>query len=369
MRTVSHALSEPVGVVALVLRRRPDRHPARVPAPVGAHHLTPPMAAGRRDDRPAVLLGEPQRLLDVLLRVARTGRHAAPGSRLGRRSPEPVDEALDGIDRHPHGPPDVHRLEQITSAGVVTYYHHDQIGSTRALTNSTGSVVATYTYDPYGKLSGITGSATNPFGFAGQYTDPESGLIYMRARYYEPSTGVFLTRDPIEAQTREPYGYVGGNPLNVTDPLGLCWGPGCWVRDHWRGVSQGLAIAAVGVAVLAVPAAGIGLMAVADGAVAGAGWFGVSTALGFASSGISALQMTVVCSNGSSSACDWSMTTFVAGVGTNAIGKLLPGTGALLGVGAAVAGLTNPNLNDCPSESLPGVDPAGVTRDPRLVGS
>ena len=56
---------------------------------------------------------------------------------------------------------------------------------------------------------------------AGQYADAETGFQYLRARYYDPATGQFLTRDPIEAQTREPYGYVGGNPLNGTDPTGL----------------------------------------------------------------------------------------------------------------------------------------------------
>lgn len=51
--------------------------------------------------------------------------------------------------------------------------------------------------------------------------DAETGFQYLRARYYDPATGNFLTRDPIEALTREPYGYVGGNPLNATDPSGL----------------------------------------------------------------------------------------------------------------------------------------------------
>jgi RHS repeat-associated protein len=55
--------------------------------------------------------------------------------------------------------------------------------------------------------------------FPGQYTDTESGLQYLRARYYDPTTSAFLTRDPIEAQTQNPYGYVNGNPLNLTDPL------------------------------------------------------------------------------------------------------------------------------------------------------
>jgi RHS repeat-associated protein len=55
----------------------------------------------------------------------------------------------------------------------------------------------------------------------GEYTDAETGFTYLRARYYDPATGQFISRDPIEALTHEPYGYVGGNPLNATDPLGL----------------------------------------------------------------------------------------------------------------------------------------------------
>jgi RHS repeat-associated protein len=106
--------------------------------------------------------------------------------------------------------------------GATSYYHHDQLGSIRAVTNSAGAVLATYTYDPYGKLTGSTGIHTNPFRWTGQYTDTETGLVYLRARYYDPSTGVFLTRDPIEPRTRSPYGYVNGDPLNSVDPAGLC---------------------------------------------------------------------------------------------------------------------------------------------------
>lgn len=55
----------------------------------------------------------------------------------------------------------------------------------------------------------------------GQYTDAETGFQYLRARYYDPATGQFLTRDPLEAETGEAYGYVRGDPLNRTDPTGL----------------------------------------------------------------------------------------------------------------------------------------------------
>ena len=67
----------------------------------------------------------------------------------------------------------------------------------------------------------------------GPVVDAETGFQYLRARYYDPATGQFLTRDPIEAQSREAYGYVGGNPLNATDPSGLFRVPGTgWCVGH-----------------------------------------------------------------------------------------------------------------------------------------
>jgi RHS repeat-associated protein len=112
-------------------------------------------------------------------------------------------------------------LEQIDGSGVVLYFHQDQLGSTRALTDAIGVAVATFDYDAYGNLtSPPPGGVTTPLQYTGEYTDAESGLIYLRARYYEPSTGQFISRDPMVATTREPYGYVGGDPLNHIDPAG-----------------------------------------------------------------------------------------------------------------------------------------------------
>jgi RHS repeat-associated protein len=104
------------------------------------------------------------------------------------------------------------------------YLHHDQQGSTRLVTNSAGNSVYSVTYDPYGKPVATTGA--NPgirHGYNGEYTDPETGFQYLRARFYDPSTGQFLTRDPLNALTRSAYGYVGGNPLNRADPSGLIY--------------------------------------------------------------------------------------------------------------------------------------------------
>jgi RHS repeat-associated protein len=113
-------------------------------------------------------------------------------------------------------------LEQISNGGTVSYYHHDQLGSTRMLTSATGTVSATYSYDAYGNQTGATGTATTPFGFAGEYKDADTGLIYLRARYYDPSTAQYLTKDALTAITGQPYSYANDDPVNNSDPSGLC---------------------------------------------------------------------------------------------------------------------------------------------------
>lgn len=112
-------------------------------------------------------------------------------------------------------------LEQVDPAGRALFYHHDQLGSTRLLTDQSGNVAASFTYDSYGKLAASTGSISTPLGFAGEYTDPETGLQYLRARYYDPITGQFLNRDPAVGSTRDAYGYAGRSPVNLSDPSGL----------------------------------------------------------------------------------------------------------------------------------------------------
>lgn len=113
----------------------------------------------------------------------------------------------------------------------VLFYQTDQLGSTRMLTDSAGVVRGTFSYDAYGNLIGSTGSYATPLGWCGEYQDAESGLSYMDARYYDPVTAQFLTRDPALASTRSAYAYVLGNPLNARDAdgLGCGWNPFCYV--------------------------------------------------------------------------------------------------------------------------------------------
>jgi RHS repeat-associated protein len=112
-------------------------------------------------------------------------------------------------------------IEQISSEEVPTYLHHDQLGSTRLLTNSSGEATGTFAYGAYGALTGQTGTSRTGLGYAGQFTLGQSGLVYLRARVYDPGTGQFLTRDPLQALTREPYAYAVDNPVADVDPSGL----------------------------------------------------------------------------------------------------------------------------------------------------
>ncbi|MHB8593104.1 MAG: RHS repeat-associated core domain-containing protein, partial [Acidimicrobiales bacterium] len=105
------------------------------------------------------------------------------------------------------------------------YYLHDQLGSTRLVTSEIGGTLASYTYSPYGEVLSPPPSISNPFGFAGQYTDPETGLLYLQHRYYDPATGQFLSVDPAVAVTQSLYSYAGDDPVNRVDPLGLCTTP------------------------------------------------------------------------------------------------------------------------------------------------
>jgi RHS repeat-associated protein len=125
----------------------------------------------------------------------------------------------DGSTSYVYGPGGV-PLEQVSSSGTALFYLHDQQGSTRIIVNSSGTAQGGYTYDAYGNVLATSGSVANPFGYDGQFADSESGLIYLRARYYDPGTAQFLGTDPARADTNL-YAYVHENPLNLVDPQGL----------------------------------------------------------------------------------------------------------------------------------------------------
>ena len=105
------------------------------------------------------------------------------------------------------------------------YYHFDEVGNTRFISNDAGVVIASYAHSPYGELLASTGNLDNPFTWQGKYGvfDDGNGLYYMRARYYDANTGRFISKDPIKSihpKRVNPYQYAIGDPISYIDPRG-----------------------------------------------------------------------------------------------------------------------------------------------------
>jgi RHS repeat-associated protein len=110
--------------------------------------------------------------------------------------------------------------EQI--AGVNYYFTKDHLGSIREMTNSSGVVLARYSYDPYGRRTKLSGALDADFGFTGHYYHASSGLNLAMYRAYDASIGRWLSRDPAQENADiNLYRYVGNNPIGYTDPTGL----------------------------------------------------------------------------------------------------------------------------------------------------
>lgn len=117
-------------------------------------------------------------------------------------------------------------------AGTHHYYYTDPQGNVLAKADAQGNIVATYDYAPYGSSVASMGMSPNGPGYTGHVNDPDTGFIYMQARYYDPVTGRFLSIDPVapsagNAFNFNRYTYVNNNPINHTDPDGRCIWDGC----------------------------------------------------------------------------------------------------------------------------------------------
>jgi len=113
------------------------------------------------------------------------------------------------------------------SAGVSTkYYHQDGLGSVVAV--NLNGIIAGQLFDAWGNVIKTNQNGASPipqYGYTGREPD-ETGLIYYRARYYDPAIGRFVQRDPIGLSAGiNLYAYVMNNPVNHTDPSGNCVGP------------------------------------------------------------------------------------------------------------------------------------------------
>jgi RHS repeat-associated protein len=140
--------------------------------------------------------------------------------------------------------PDNERVLMETTASATTYYvyghdmlysidtagphyqHNDSLGSVVAITDGSGAVERTYDYDVFGVMRAASGTSGNRYTFTGEENDA-SGLVYLRARFYDPASGRFLSRDPFPAdasdnQTLNRYAYVKTiRPITLTQAESL----------------------------------------------------------------------------------------------------------------------------------------------------
>jgi RHS repeat-associated protein len=115
-------------------------------------------------------------------------------------------------------------LIQVPSGGGAHTVAADALGSPRLVTDASGTVVGTTQFDAFGAVKQQSGTAAS-VGFTGEQQDSESGLVYLRARYYDPRTGRFLSKDPLSGCGGSPasqhaYAYAYNNPLRFTDRTG-----------------------------------------------------------------------------------------------------------------------------------------------------
>ena len=186
--------------------------------------------------------------------------------------------------------------------GISRYYYqrngqNDIVG----ILNSSGTQVVAYTYDTWGKLLSVTGSlattigAQNPFRYRGYYYDNETGFYYLQSRYYDPTTGRFISPDVLVSTGQgivghNMYAYCLNNPVNRTDDSGY----GSWLNT--------LKTALMITAVIAVAAAAVAATVVTAGAAVpalaavGAGTFSTTAAtVALTSFAVTSMEVAATC--------------------------------------------------------------------------
>jgi len=108
---------------------------------------------------------------------------------------------------------------------VQKWYQFNAHGDVVQLTDNAGTVTKNYDYDAFGVEKNPDAADTNAFRYCGEYFDKETGNIYLRARYYDPDAGRFISEDSVRGDANDPlslnlYTYSSNNPIMFIDPTG-----------------------------------------------------------------------------------------------------------------------------------------------------
>jgi len=141
--------------------------------------------------------------------------------------PQIMDELTNGVvtRTYTYGLQRISEEQIVSGAWTPSFYSYDGMGSVRQLTSMTGAVTDTYEYDAFGNEITHTGTTPNNYLYRGEQYDSDLGLYYLRARYYNPLSGRFMSRDPYDGNKIIPnslhkYLYAAGDPVNRIDPRG-----------------------------------------------------------------------------------------------------------------------------------------------------
>ena len=141
--------------------------------------------------------------------------------------PQVVDEIVGGsVTRtYAYGLSRASENQLVGSTWTPSFYGYDGHGNVRFLANSAGSLTDTYQFDAFGNQIASTGTTPNNFLYSGEQFDSSTSLYQLRARWYRPTLGRFIARDPVEGRkclplTLNPYAYAMDDPVDKVDPTG-----------------------------------------------------------------------------------------------------------------------------------------------------
>lgn len=123
-------------------------------------------------------------------------------------------------------------MRPVKNGGRVQNFVYDKNGRLISETDTADNSAISYTYDAFGNENSDNTDDSNSFGYNGEYLDRETGLIYLRARYYDPSIGRFISEDPIKDGSNW-YVFCNNNPVTFIDPSGMVKARSDQTMSYW----------------------------------------------------------------------------------------------------------------------------------------